>query len=174
MFQERIKRDYEDRITAMTLYVTLDRSRFGTMRDEMANMFSRGYTDVYPDNISSLVHMARNYSVQGQRIGRMVISNKHRNNKEHKTDYKPQAATENNSSSVAMLTTSTHDKKEAGQDTKDMSKVRCFKCGEKGHVAKSCPKRNDNKARVNIMVESESPAYMMATYTDSSEALQDP
>lgn len=61
-------------------------------------------------------------------------------------------------------------------EKKDMTKVKCFKSGEKGHISKTCPKRNpnDSKSKVNIMLEPEDPAYLFVTYTDSSEALSDP
>ena len=36
--------------------------------------------------------------------------------------------------------------RQQGKKKKDLSKVRCFRCGEFGHFASTCPKRNDNES----------------------------
>ena len=113
-----------EKFVAYTYILAASQNKAGKLEEDLANNYALG-NDTYPDHLSEAINAVINYK-------------NYVNNPNHPAK-KRQAkrAEENKNESTAQSFAQTN------KQNDKLKNVKCFNCGEKGHIATKCPKRDN-------------------------------
>jgi hypothetical protein len=131
--RERIKIK-SDKKMAMNFLTKLDRNRFMSMSDELANDLAKGKNN-YPNTAAEAMQLAQTYRSDGRMIGDMVSGGKDTEESAYVTqEYKYKNKNKNRGYKRKSDTESDDPEK-----VRDYSSVECYLCKQRGHFRNKCP-----------------------------------
>jgi Zinc knuckle len=152
--------DISEKDQAMDFFHGLDSNRYGAFKANMMNGWASKAISK-PDTVNTIYRLAgswvktNNMKAEGRTAVTFVTTT------ENSKSCAPKGKKSNMKSEENL-------QKKAGE--KDLSKITCFVCGEKGHYASKCPKKgkppkseDDNEADVNATWEVEQQVNMFVT-----------
>jgi hypothetical protein len=105
----------KEKYLGMALLRAAETTRYSRLTDDLVNQFTMGHNN-YPVNITASYNLLINYRVSAQSTARII----------------------NDSEGVAFATV------DVTKEKRDLTKIRCFRCQEKGRFANHCPMNDTN------------------------------
>ena len=123
----------------MNFLTKLDRNRFTSMLDELANDLSKGKNN-YPNNIVDVMQLAQTYRSEGRVIGEMTSSTREVSETAYVTNgYKSNGYNKNYKRKVPE----DNGDDDGGEANGKEVKGDCFLCKKPGHWKSNCPLLKD-------------------------------
>ena len=115
---------------AMNFLTKLDRNRFTSLLDELANDLAKGKNN-YPNGVVDAMQLAQTYRSEGRIIGDMVSSSKD----VEESVYVTQSYNKNKNKSYKRKVEVVDEE----DDKKSLSHIECYLCKQPGHYRNKCP-----------------------------------
>jgi hypothetical protein len=126
----------QEKKKAMNFLTKLDRNRFTSMLDELANDLSKGKNN-YPNNIVDAMQLAQTYRSEGRVIGEMTSSTREVSETAYVTSGYKSGYNKNNYNNKRKIPDIDGEGENKGS-TKEVTGD-CFLCNKPGHWKNQCP-----------------------------------
>ena len=126
----------QEKKKAMNFLTKLDRNRFTSLLDELANDLSKGINN-YPANIIEAMQLAQTYRSDGKVIGDMTTSTRENSETAYVTNSYKSGYNKNNNYNKRKLPDDEGESE--GNGSGKESKGECYFCKKPGHWKNSCP-----------------------------------